>query len=184
MTTHKEKILLSLRRTGSSGACTEELTEEWHIRRVAARIKDLRNDGKVIATQRCKDHRDARYVLVSWRWEQAPISEPDYDGIYADMKERANDEPDPEPPDTVRAILVDDGHGPITVLYEPPEPPDELYGGAALADEPPGDDVEDTFHTSARWEDDPARGSAAWEDDGGDHGHDSEVDQANGEGLG
>ena len=131
--THNEKILLSLRRAGSLGACTEELTNEWHIRRVGARIHDLRKvDGKVIARLKCKEHGDARYVLVTWKREQTPI-EPDYDGIHADMKERANDEPDPEPP---------------------------------------ADDVEDSFHTSAQWE-----------DDGGDAVRDSQVDQANGEGL-
>ena len=132
--THKEKILTSLRRAGSLGACTEELTNEWHIRRVGARIYDLKADGKVIAKLKCKEHGDARYVLVTWRWEQEPI-EPDYDGIHADMKERANDEPDPEPP---------------------------------------ADDVEDTFHTSAIWGDSL---------DGEDFLHDSQVDQANGEGL-
>jgi hypothetical protein len=62
-----------------------------------------------------------------------PPERDDFDQQYADMKERANDEP-------------------------------EL--------EPPGDDVEDTFHTSARWPDDEA-----------DHGHDSAVDQALGEGV-
>ena len=133
MTTHNEKILLSLRRAGSLGACTEELTNEWHIRRVGARIHDLRKkQGKVIAKLKCQVHGDARYVLVTWKREQTPI-EPDYDGIHADMKERANDEPDPEPP---------------------------------------VDDVEDSFHTSTQWE-----------DDGGDAVHDSQIDQANGEGL-
>jgi hypothetical protein len=130
--THKEKILTSLRRAGSLGACTEELTNEWHIRRVGARIMDLRNDNKAIATLKCKDHGDARYVLVAWRREQTPI-EPDYDALAAERKELSQHPPDPEPP---------------------------------------ADDVEDTFHTSA-----------VWEDDGGDAGHDSQVDQANGEGL-
>ncbi len=132
--THKEKILTSLRRQGSSGACTEELTNEWHIRRVGARIYDLKADGKVIAKRKCKVHGDARYVLVTPVSETASrFLDQDFDAIYADMKERANDEPDPEPP---------------------------------------ADDVEDTFHTSV-----------VWEDDGGDAGHDSQVDQANGEGL-
>ena len=134
--THNEKILLSLQRAGSLGACTEELTNEWHIRRVGARIHDLRKkQGKVIAKLKCQVHGDARYVLVTWR-EATRYNqgfEPDYDGIHADMKERANDEPDPEPP---------------------------------------ADDVEDTFHASAQWE-----------DDGGDAVRDSQVDQANGEGL-
>lgn len=135
--THNEKILLSLRRVGSRGACTEELTNEWHIRRVAARIHDLRTkQGHVIAKQRCRDHGDARYVLVEVRPRQTYAEEPDYDfdGIYADMKERANDPPDPEPP----------------------------------ADEP-----EDAFHTSA-----------VWGDDGADFGHDSATDRALGEGVG
>ena len=133
--THKEKILTSLRRAGSLGACTEELTNEWHIRRVGARIYDLKADGKVIAKLKCKEHGDARYVLVTWR-EATRYNqgfEPDYDALAAEAKE-----------------LVDEG-------------PDQ---------EPPVDDVEDTFHASAQWE-----------DDGGDAVRDSQTDQANGEGL-
>ena len=144
--THNEKILTSLRRAGSLGACTEELTNEWHIRRIGARIYDLRHkQGKVIAKLKCKEHGDARYVLMTWKREQQPI-EPDYD---ADAAERRELERHPEP-----------------------EPPDEVYGGPPLHDEPPVDDVEDTFHTSA-----------VWEDDGGDAVRDSQTDQANGEGL-
>ena len=137
--THNEKILLSLRRAGSLGACTEELTNEWHIRRVGARIHDLRKvDGKVIATLKCKEHGDARYVLVTWKREQTPI-EPDYDGLAAERRK----------------------------LERESGPPEEMYVE-------PGDDVEDTFHTSAIWGDSL---------DGEDFLHDSQVDQANGEGL-
>lgn len=61
------------------------------------------------------------------------------------------------------------------------EPPiadnfDEVYAEMKEREperEPPDDDEEDTFHTNIVWPDDEA-----------DHGHDSAVDQAAGEGLG
>ncbi len=129
---HKEKILISLRRVGSRGACTVELFNEWHIMRVPARIYDLKRGGHVIAKRRCDEHNDARYQIVELghaaMLAEAEASDPgNYDEVYADMRERANDEPDPEPP---------------------------------------GEDVEDTFHTSVVWPDDEA-----------DFGHDSAVDR-------
>ncbi len=113
------------------------------------RIGELKKKGYGIERVKCaKDWHNhqsgiATYVLVSdldavrEHFEREPDPESydagNYDEVYADMKERANDEPDPEPP---------------------------------------SDDVEDTFHTSVVWPDDEA-----------DHGHDSAVDQAAGEGL-
>jgi hypothetical protein len=104
----KAKILVSLRRVGSSGVCTEELTNEWHIRRVGARIGDLRSDGYPIRSSRCPNHGDALYTLVisqaelDYRmdYEPEPPSGPDdFDAQYADMKARAQDEiPEPELP--------------------------------------------------------------------------------------
>lgn len=156
--THTEKILVSLRRVRSRGACTMELFNEWHIMRVPARIYDLRQAGHVIAKRRCREHRGcARYILVELRERStdAEIEALQVAAAEAHAEELVARRDDPP---------------------EPGEPPDEAYP------ETPPDEPETAFHTSAVWGDEPAGdgivdapGSTDW--DYVDHIYESDRDR-------